>query len=68
MRELRQDSKQARRPKLTVLGNLQGKQRRRHIQKMKTRPCRKIEMFGRAKVKVRGKQRRVSGTKKTENK
>ena len=52
-------TKPALRPKLTVLGNVQAKQHRPHIQRMQTGPCRNIETFGRAKVRVRGETQRI---------
>ena len=51
--------KLALRPKLTVLRNVQAKQHRPHIQRMQTGPCRNIETFERAKVRVRGKTQRI---------
>ena len=48
-------------PKLTVLGNYQGKPRRQHIQKMNDGPCPKIETSRRAKIRARGKLQRISG-------
>ena len=43
----------------TSATHLQAKQHRPHIQRMQTGPCRNIETFGRAKVRVRGKTQRI---------
>ena len=52
-------TKPALRPKLTVLFNVHAKQHRPHIQRMQIGPCRNIETFERAKVRVRGKTQRI---------